>query len=47
MLAAAVFASRLPALRKEIHPIYRKIGIIPEIASGINAAAGLSVPPED
>jgi len=47
IIASAIFATKLPILRKEIHPIYRKIGIIPEVASGINAATGLSMPPED
>jgi MFS family permease len=47
MASAAVFASRLPLLRAAVHPIYRKIGIIPEVASGINAAAELSVPPKE
>ena len=28
LLGAALFARRLPALRKMIHPIYRKMGII-------------------
>jgi MFS family permease len=30
LLGAAVYARRLPALRKMIHPIYRKMGIITE-----------------
>ena len=45
--ASAAFATKLPLIRKLIHPIYRKIGIIPEVASGIGAATRLSVPPED
>ena len=45
--ASAAFATRLPLIRKLIHPIYRKIGIIPEVASGIGAATRLSVPSED
>lgn len=45
--ASAVFATKLPQIRRLIHPIYRKIGIIPEVASGIGAASRLSVPPED
>ena len=36
---AAVFAVRLPALRRLVRPIYRKRGIIPEVASGLQAAA--------
>ena len=47
ILASAIFATKLPVLRRTIHPIYRKIGIIPEVASGMNAATGLSLPPED
>lgn len=47
ILASAIFATKLPLLRRAIHPIYRKIGIIPEVASGMNAATGLSLPPED
>ncbi len=47
IMASAVFASKLPLLKKLIHPIYRKIGIIPEVASGIGAASRLTLPPED
>lgn len=47
ILASAVFATKLPIIRKLVHPIYRKIGIIPEVASGISAAARFTVPPED
>ena len=39
MLGAAVFARRLPVLRKVVHPIYVSMGIIPEIASGIQSAS--------
>ena len=44
---AAIFASKLPIMREKMHPVYRKIGIISEVASGINAASRLRVPPED
>lgn len=47
IIASGVFASKLPIIRKMIHPIYRKIGIIPEVASGMGAATRLTVPPED
>ena len=47
MFAAVVFSTKLPALRKAIHPIYRKMGIIPEVASGIGTVTGMVVPPED
>lgn len=47
ILASASFASKLPLLTGIIHPIYRKIGIIPEVVSGIGAATRLTVPPEE
>lgn len=45
--ASLLFAGKLPVIRKKIHPIYRKMGIIPEVASGIGTAARLTMPPED
>ncbi|HTZ97780.1 MAG TPA: MFS transporter [Terriglobales bacterium] len=44
---ALIFASQLPALRKLVHPIYVQMGILPEIASGLNAASVLQQPPEE
>ncbi len=40
---AAIFARKLPELRKVVHPIYVKLGIIPEVAKGIQAATELSL----
>lgn len=40
IIGAALFAAKLPSLRKEIHPIYAKKGIIPEVAKGIQSATG-------
>jgi MFS family permease len=34
---AAVFARQLPTLRAQIRPIYTRLGIIPEVAGGIQA----------
>jgi len=46
-IAGAVwFASSLPSLREDVRPIYVKIGILPEIATGIHQTSELSVPPE-
>jgi len=45
--ATIIFAGKLSVIRKLIHPIYRKIGIIPEIASGINSASELLVRSEE
>ncbi len=42
-----LFARGLPALRKFVRPIYVRMGIIPEVASGIQTAAELTVPPEE
>ena len=47
IVASAAFASKLPLIKKLVHPIYRKMGIIPEVASGVGAAARLTLPPED
>jgi len=44
---AIIFALQLPALRKQIHPIYVKLGIIPEISSGIQTASQLARPPAE
>ncbi|MDD5593226.1 MAG: MFS transporter [Candidatus Margulisbacteria bacterium] len=47
LIGAALFARQLPAIRQKIHPIYVKMGIIPEVASGIQIATGTTVPPEE
>jgi MFS family permease len=47
ILGAIVFANKLPELRKIVRPIYVKLGIIPEMASGIRTATELTVPPEE
>jgi MFS family permease len=44
LLGAAVFATRLRALRKLVRPIYVKAGIIPEIEAGIQNVTELSMP---
>jgi MFS family permease len=46
ILGAVAFAHKLPDLRKLVRPIYIKLGIISEVASGIQAATELTVPPE-
>ncbi len=38
LVGAAVFARNLPRLRELVHPIYVKLGIIPEVATGIQSA---------
>jgi MFS family permease len=44
---AALFASQLSQLRRLVHPIYVRIGIIPELAEGINTASVLQEPPQE
>jgi MFS family permease len=44
LMGSALFAHRLPALRKIVRPIYVRMGIIPEIASGIHSATELTMP---
>lgn len=46
ILGAIWFATSLPALRRDVRPIYVKIGILPEVASGIQHSSELSIPPE-
>jgi MFS family permease len=46
VLGAIWFALTLPKLRRDVRPIYVKIGILPEVAAGIHTTAELSVPPE-
>lgn len=44
-LSIIPFALQLPVLRQMVHPIYQRLGILPEIASGIRAASHLTSPP--
>ena len=41
MAGAAFFATKIPALRPMVLPIYRRKGIIPEIATGLQSASSL------
>ncbi|HSE25771.1 MAG TPA: MFS transporter [Pyrinomonadaceae bacterium] len=45
ILGALWFAQSLPALRRDVRPIYVRIGILPEMAAGIQQSTELSVPP--
>jgi MFS family permease len=46
ILGALWFASALPAIRSSVRPIYVRLGILPEMTTGLASAAELSVPPE-
>jgi len=45
-VGAVLFAFRLPQLREAVRPIYVELGILPEVATGLQAAAELRTPPE-
>ena len=45
IVGALWFARSLPALRRDVRPIYVKIGILPEVAAGMQQSTELSVPP--
>ncbi len=47
LAGASIFARQLKRLRTFIRPIYVELGILPEIATGIQSAAALHVPPQD
>jgi len=47
MTGALLFAKQLPTLKDLVHPIYVRMGIIPEVAEGLQSASNLRVPPEN
>lgn len=47
ILGALIFASKLSDLKKLVYPIYLRLGIISEVASGIQSVTELTVPPEE
>jgi MFS family permease len=46
ILGGLWFARALPSIRKAVRPIYVRLGILPEISTGLANAAEVSVPPE-
>jgi MFS family permease len=42
LVGVLLFARRIPVFRELVRPIYRELGIIPEVASGIQAATQLT-----
>jgi MFS family permease len=46
-VGAGVFALRLERLRQYVRPIYVRKGILPEVATGMQAAVELTSPPRD
>jgi MFS family permease len=39
LLSALAFVRKLPALRSHVRPIYQRLGIVPELASGVASAS--------
>ncbi|MFA6434442.1 MAG: MFS transporter [Elusimicrobiales bacterium] len=44
---ALAFSSRLEKIKKSVRPVYARLGIIPQIAAGIETASELGVPQEN
>lgn len=44
--AAGLFIARLPVFRRQVRPIYVELGILPEIAGGLQSASQLTRPPQ-
>ena len=47
IVAAAWFALHLERIRTAVRPIYRELGILPEMANAIHSASALRTPPEE
>jgi MFS family permease len=47
LLAAVFFGRQLPVLRRIVRPIYTRLGILPEVARGIQAATHQTTPRTD
>ena len=46
LLAAAIFGGRIPSLRDVVRPLYDRLGILPEVARGIQAVTHDVTPPD-
>src|SRR5262245_15184415 len=46
IVGALWFAKTLPSLRRDVRPIYAKMGILPQVATGLQKSCELTVPPE-
>jgi len=47
ILASLVFAGKVKALKKMVHPIYERMAAVPAAVTGVNVITELTVPPED
>ena len=46
-VGAALFFRALPELRRHARPIYERLGILPEVAEGLQSASQPPITPED
>ena len=46
IIGAIWFARQLPEMRRLVRPVYAEMGILPEVAAGIQSASALQTPPE-
>jgi MFS family permease len=46
LAGSAWFKRELPAIREVVRPVYRQLGILPELAIGVQQASALQTPPE-
>jgi hypothetical protein len=46
MVCAGWFSLQLKEIRRKVRPIYVDLGILPEVATGIQSASMLQSPPE-
>ncbi len=47
MIGAAIFTTKLPLIRTIVRPIYRRVGILPDVSSPIPQTVPLADPPDD
>jgi MFS family permease len=47
LLCVIPFAVQLPRLQKMVRPIYERLGILPQVANGLQTADALTTPPEE
>ena len=47
VVGAALFFRALPELRRHARPIYERLGILPEVAEGLQSASHPPITPED
>ena len=47
LAAVALFVRKLPELRRQVRPIYERLGILPVIAEALNQTSEMMTPPEE